>query len=77
MTNEELKIQFDLNDPYQIAKYIKAVEKATTNITAIPLPASSSVRPVRSAPFWTPRQDQSLLSASNVTAATRPFRCWT
>ncbi|MFR2404573.1 MAG: 2,3,4,5-tetrahydropyridine-2,6-dicarboxylate N-acetyltransferase, partial [Eubacterium callanderi] len=29
MTNEELKKQFDLNDPYQIAKYIKAVEKST------------------------------------------------
>jgi 2,3,4,5-tetrahydropyridine-2-carboxylate N-succinyltransferase len=29
MTNEELKNQFDLNDPYQIAKYIKAVEKTT------------------------------------------------
>ncbi|MEG0378462.1 MAG: 2,3,4,5-tetrahydropyridine-2,6-dicarboxylate N-acetyltransferase, partial [Eubacterium sp.] len=29
MTNEELKKQFDLNDPYQIAKYIKKVKKAT------------------------------------------------
>lgn len=29
MTNEELKNQFDLNDPYQIAKYIKAVTKQT------------------------------------------------
>ncbi|CAK7037809.1 MAG: 2,3,4,5-tetrahydropyridine-2,6-dicarboxylate N-acetyltransferase [Eubacterium sp.] len=29
MTNEELKKQFDLNDPYQIAKYIKAVSKST------------------------------------------------
>lgn len=29
MTNEELKKQFDLKDPYQIAKYIKAVEKTT------------------------------------------------
>ena len=29
MTNEALKNQFDLNDPYQIAKYIKAVEKST------------------------------------------------
>lgn len=29
MTNEELKKQFDLNDPYQIAKYIKAVTKTT------------------------------------------------
>lgn len=29
MTNEELKNQFDLNDPYEIAKYIKAVQKTT------------------------------------------------
>ncbi|MPW24699.1 2,3,4,5-tetrahydropyridine-2,6-dicarboxylate N-acetyltransferase [Alkalibaculum sp. M08DMB] len=29
MTNEELKKQFDLTDPYQIAKYIKAVTKTT------------------------------------------------
>ncbi len=29
MTNEELKQQFDLTDPYQIAKYIKAVSKTT------------------------------------------------
>ena len=29
MTNEELKQQFDLKDPYQIAKYIKAVQKTT------------------------------------------------
>lgn len=29
MTNEELKSQFDLTDPYEIAKYIKAVTKQT------------------------------------------------
>lgn len=29
MTNEELKEQFDLTDPYEIAKYIKAVKKTT------------------------------------------------
>lgn len=28
-TNEELKKQFDLTNPYEIAKYIKAVEKTT------------------------------------------------
>ncbi|MBF7097731.1 2,3,4,5-tetrahydropyridine-2,6-dicarboxylate N-acetyltransferase [Alkalibacter mobilis] len=29
MTNEELKQQFDLTNPYEIAKYIKAVKKQT------------------------------------------------
>jgi 2,3,4,5-tetrahydropyridine-2-carboxylate N-succinyltransferase len=29
MTNEELKNQFDLTNPYEIAKYIKAVKKST------------------------------------------------
>ncbi len=29
MTNQELKTQFDLTNPYEIAKYIKAVEKTT------------------------------------------------
>lgn len=29
MTNEELKTQFDLSDPYEIAKYIKALPKTT------------------------------------------------